>query len=42
MHSTLHPGDDIDRLYVSGNGGKGLTNKEDSVDVLIQGLENYI
>ena len=43
MHKALHPRDDIDRLYVSRKeGGKGLTSIEDSVDVSIQWLEDYI
>ena len=43
MHNVLHPRDDIDRLYVSRKeGGRGLTSTENSVDVLIQGLEYYI
>ena len=33
MHKTLHPRDDVDRLYVSRKeGGRGLTSIEDSVD----------
>ena len=43
MHKALHPSDDIDRLYVSRTeGGGGLTGVEDTVDVSIQWLENYI
>ena len=43
MHKALHLRDDVDRLYVSRKeGGKGLANIEESVDVLIQRLEDYI
>ena len=43
MHKALHPRDDVDRLYVSRKeGGRGLTSIEDSVDVSIQRLEDYI
>ena len=43
MHKALHPGDDVDRLYVPRKeGGKGLATIEDGVDVWIQRLEDYI
>ena len=43
MHKALHPRDDIDRLNVSRKeGGRGLASIEDSVDALIQRLEDYI
>ena len=43
MHKALHPRDDVDRLYVSRKeGGRGLASIEDSTDVSIQWLENYI
>ena len=43
MHKALHPRDDVDRLYVSRKeGGRGLVSIEDSVDVSIQRLEDYI
>ena len=43
MHKTLNPRDDVDCLYVSRNeSGRGLAITEDSVDALIQRLENYI
>ena len=43
MHKTLHPRDDVDRLYVSRKeGGRGLANIEDSVDASIQRLKDYI
>ena len=43
MHKALHPTDDIDRPYVSRKeGGRGLTNIEDSVDASIQRLKDYI
>ena len=42
-HKALHPRDDVDRLYVSRKeGGRGLASNEDSVDALIQRLEDYI
>ena len=43
MHKTLHPRDNVDRLYVSRKeGGRGLASIEDSVDASIQRLEDYI
>ena len=37
MHETLHPRDDVDRLYVcTKEGARGLTNIEDIVDASIQ------
>ena len=43
MHKSLHPGDDVDRLYVSRKeGGRGLASIEDSVDASILRLEDYI
>ena len=43
MHKALHPTDDVDRLYVPRKeGGGGLTSIEDSVDISIQRLEDYI
>ena len=43
MHKALHPRNDVDRLYVSTKeGGRGLASIEDSVDVSIQRLEDYI
>ena len=43
MHKTLHSRDYIDRLYVSRKEERRrLTNIEDSVDVSIQWLEDYI
>ena len=42
MHKTLHPREDIDRLYISRvEGGRGLASIEDSVDALIQQLKDY-
>ena len=42
-HEALHPRDDIDRLYVSRKEGRrGLASIEDSVDVSIRWLEDYI
>ena len=43
MHKTLHPKDDVDRLYVPRKEvGRGLVSIEDSVDASIQWLEDYI
>ena len=43
MHKTLHPRDDIDRLYVSRKEGeRELASIEDSIDIMIQRLEDYI
>ena len=42
MHKALHPRDDVDRSLVSRkDGGRRLTSIEDSVDALIQRLEDY-
>ena len=43
VHKALHHRDDVDRLYESRKeGGRGVTSIEDSVDALIQRLEDYI
>ena len=43
IHKALHPSDDVDRQYVSRKVGGGvLASIEDSVDVSIQRLEDYI
>ena len=43
MHKTLHPRDNVDRLYVSKNdGGRGIASIEDSIDASIQRLGDYI
>ena len=43
MHKPLHPRDEVGRLYVSRKEGRrGLTSVKDSVDALIQRLEDYI
>ena len=34
-HKTLHHRDDVDRLYASRKGGRGLASIEDSVDASI-------
>ena len=42
-NKALHPRDDVDRLHVSRKEeGKRLASIEDSVDALIQWLEDYI
>ena len=42
MYKALYHWDDIDRLYGSKKGGRGLTSIQDSVDASIQWLEGYI
>ena len=44
MHKTLHPRDDVDKLYIclQKEGGRGLDSIEDSIDASIQRLEDYI
>ena len=43
MHKALHPRDDVDGLYVSRKeGGRGFAIIEDSVDISIQRLKDYI
>ena len=43
MHKTLHPRDDVDRLYVSRKkGGSELASIEDSVDTSIQRLKDDV
>ena len=43
MHKVLYPRDDKDRQYVTRKeGGGGFTSIEDSIDVLMWGLEDYI
>ena len=42
IHKTLHPRDEVDRLYVSTKDwGSGLASIEDSIDSSIQRLEDY-
>ena len=41
MNKTLHPSDDVGKLYISRKeGGKGLASIEDSIDTSIQRLGN--
>ena len=43
MHKALYPRDDVDRLYGSRKeGGRGLASIEDSVDITIRRLNNYM
>ena len=43
MYKALHPRDDVDGLYaLRKEGERGLTSIKDSVDALIQRLEDYI
>ena len=41
MHKALYPRDDIDRLFVSRKGGRGLASIEDSVYTSIRRIEDY-
>ena len=42
-NKALHPRDNVDGLYVlRKEGGRGLSSFEDSVDTLIQWLEDFI
>ena len=42
ISKTLHPRDDVDRLYVStSKGGRRLASIDDSVNASIQQLEDY-
>ena len=43
MYKTIHPRDDVDRLYVSRKEGeRRIASIEDTVDASIQRLEDYI
>ena len=42
MQKTFHLRDDVDRLYVPRKRGRRLASVDDSVDVLIQRLGDYI
>ena len=43
MHKTLHPRDDVNRLYISRkDGGRGLAIIEDSVHASVQRLKDYV
>ena len=43
MHKALHPRDNVDSLYVSRKeGGRGLASLENSDNISIQRLEDYI
>ena len=42
MHKAFHNRDDVDRLYVSRNEGRGFASIQDSVNASIQRLEDYI
>ena len=42
IHRTLHPRDNVDRLYVPRKGGRRLTSIQYGVDSSIQQLEDYI
>ena len=43
MHKTLHPKEDINRLYMSRKeGGRGLARIEDSLDTSIKRFEEDI
>ena len=36
MHTALHPRHNVDRLYVSRNGGRGLVSIQGSVDMSVK------
>ena len=42
VHKALLPTDDVDRLYISIQGGRGLSSSEYSVDASIYGLKDNI
>ena len=43
IHGALDPKSDADRLYIPRKeGGRGLINIEDSVELAIRGLEVYV
>ena len=43
MHRALHPKDSVERLYLPRKeGGRGLLSIEDSIDLAILVLENYV
>ena len=43
MHNALHPRGNIDRLYISrSEGGRGLLNVEDTVNLAKLGLQGYV
>ena len=43
MHKALHPKSDVDRLYLPRNeGGRGLQSTQDTIELAILGLDNYV
>ena len=43
MHKAFHPKSDVDRQYLPRNeGGKGLQSAQDTIEVAILGLDNYV
>ena len=43
MHKALHPKSDVDRLYLPRNeGGRGLQSAQDTIELAILGLDNYV
>ena len=43
VHKALHTTDEVDRLYVSRKeGGRGLGSIQDSADISVQWLDDYI
>ena len=42
MRKALHLKDDIDRVYVSKEGGRALVNFQDCLDASGQKLEDYV
>ena len=42
MHLNLYLRDNIDKLYPSRKGGRGIANIANSINAPIRGLKNYI
>ena len=42
MLKTLHPRDDIDRLYVLRNSGRAFASIDDTIDASIKRLQDFI
>ena len=40
LHKALHLKDNVDRMYVTIKGGRGLTSTEECVDVATRDLKN--
>ena len=42
IHKVLHPKEDVEELYVSRKGGRGIASIEDIDDASIKRYKNYI